>query len=71
MRSKYRVPSGMHPDYIILSVGVNDRANNVNSTTIPAMWKLVARASKMLPGTMIVVPEINGSGKLPNVMSTF
>ena len=33
----------MHPDYIILSVGVNDRANNVNSTIIPAMRKLVDR----------------------------
>ena len=62
MLSKYRVPSGMHPDYIILSVGINDRANNVNSTTIPAMRKLVARASKMIPGTTIVVSEINCSG---------
>ena len=65
MLRKYRVPSDMHPDYIILSVGINDRANNVNSTTIPAMPKLVARASKMFPGTIIVVPEMNCSGKLP------
>ena len=62
--SKYWVPSGMHPEYIILSVGINDRENNVNSTTIPAMRKLVARASKMFPGSIIVVPEINCSGNL-------
>ena len=55
----------MHPDYIILRVGINDRASNVNSTTIPAMRKLVARASKMFPDTLIVVPEINCSGKMP------
>ena len=53
------------PDYVILSVGINDRTNNTTPTSVPGRRKLVARAARVLPRSRIVIPEINYPDHLP------
>ena len=47
------------PDYVILSVGINDRTNNTTSTSVSGIRKLVAKAARLFPRSRIVDPEIN------------
>lgn len=58
---------GTHPEIVILSVGINDRANKPSVTTIPNLRRMAARAGKCFPHSIIAIPEINFSDRLPLV----
>ena len=66
---------GTHPEIVILSVGINDGANKPGVTTIPNLRRMAVRAGKCFPNSVIAIPEINCSDRLPmveqdNIMST-
>ena len=52
---------GTHPESVILSVGINDRANKPGVTTIPNLRRMAVRAGKCFPNSVIAIPEINCS----------
>ena len=58
---------GTHPEIVILSVGINDRANKPGVTTIPNLQRMAVRAGKCFPHPVIAIPEINCSDRLPIV----
>jgi hypothetical protein len=58
---------GTHPEIVILSVGINDRANKPGVTTIPNLRRMAVRAGKCFPNSVIAIPEINCSDRLPMV----
>ena len=66
---------GTHPEIVILYVGINDRANKPGVTTIPNLRRMAVRAGKCFPNSVIAIPEINCSDRLPvveqdHIMST-
>ena len=56
-----------HPEIVILSVGINDRANKPGVTTIPNLRRMAVRAGKFSSNSVIAIPEINYSDRLPVV----
>jgi hypothetical protein len=54
---------GTHPEIVILSVGINDRANKPGVTTIPNLRRMAVRAGKCFPNSVIAIPEINCSDR--------
>ena len=58
---------GTHPEIVILSVGINDRANKPGVTTIPNLRRMAVRAGKCFPHSVIAIPNINCSDRLPMV----
>ena len=58
---------GTHPEIVILSVGINDRANKPGVTTIPNLRRMAVRAGKCCPHSVIAIQEINCSYRLPMV----
>ena len=58
---------GTHLEIVILSVGINDRANKPGVTTIPNLRRMAVRAGKCFPHSVIAIPEINCSDRLPMV----
>ena len=44
---------GMHPEIVILSVGINDRANKPGVTTIPNLRRMAVQAGKCIPHSVI------------------
>ena len=58
---------GTHPEIVILSGGINDRTNKPGVTTIPNLRRMAVRAGKCFPHSVIAIPDINCSDKLPMV----
>jgi hypothetical protein len=52
-----------HVKNVILSVGVNERDNNVSSTSLPAFKKLLAKARVLFPEAKISMASIQWDGR--------
>lgn len=58
------------PEHVIISVGMNDKNNNPNTTTIPNLGKLLAKAKSVFPNSKIYMPQVTYSDRLhPNECS--
>jgi hypothetical protein len=47
------------PKWVIISIGINDRENNVISTSLPNLRKMAAKANQIFPLAVVAIPEIN------------
>jgi hypothetical protein len=55
------------PEHVILSVGINNRNQNVHNTSIPNLKTLLAKTQRVFSNSKIHIAQINYSQKLPLV----
>ena len=53
------------PEHVILSVGINNRTQNIFNTTIPNLKSLLAKAHRVFPNSKIHIAQVNYSQNLP------
>ena len=57
----------IEPEHVILSVGINNRNQNVRNTAIPNLKVLLAKAERAFPNSKLYIAQINYSMDLPQV----
>ena len=53
------------PEHVILSVGINNRNQNISNTSIPNLKTLLAKTQRVFQNSKIHIAQINYSQKLP------